>query len=391
MRFSDFKIVETNTRLQKTLLNEGAEARIQHAEDLVFWHGSKGAVHALEALRGLESGNHTNVTIKWDGSPAIIFGRDADGNFILTDKSGFVATGYDGRAKSADELEQMLLNRKSKKGDEIPPDYAQFAANMKDIFDEYEKAVPEDMEGFFKGDLLYYNKPLLKNGRYIFKPQLVTYTVDANSELGKDISASKTGVVVHRIIDNKTGQELPVDKNLNSLFKGNEVLVFPPISVAKAPKVDASLVNKLKQSIAKNSNAIDTLLDKAKLRELKMSDFSNILYTYTNSKVDSGLENLGADFFTWLKTSNISDVKQKRILEYVESNRQGWEAVWQVVNDIMSLKNDVIEQFDNQGSDIEQYIGDKKGGEGYVLAHPDGDIKFVNRAGFTAANRAVRR
>ena len=31
------------------------------------------------------------------------------------------------------------------------------------------------------------------------------------------------------------------------------------------------------------------------------------------------------------------------------------------------------------------------GGEGYVLAHPTGDIKFVNRAGFSAANRAVQR
>jgi len=73
---------KTNESVQ---LDEGA--RIQHAEDLVFWEGSAGAVRALESLKKLETGGHKNVTIKWDGSPAVIFGRDEEGNFILTDKS----------------------------------------------------------------------------------------------------------------------------------------------------------------------------------------------------------------------------------------------------------------------------------------------------------------
>ena len=53
MRFSEFK----------SKLFE-AEARIQHAEDIVFWEGAKGAARALESLRKLETGGHTNVTIK---------------------------------------------------------------------------------------------------------------------------------------------------------------------------------------------------------------------------------------------------------------------------------------------------------------------------------------
>ena len=44
-----------------------AEARIQHAEDLVFWEGSKGASRALNALKSLEGKGHQKVTIKWDG------------------------------------------------------------------------------------------------------------------------------------------------------------------------------------------------------------------------------------------------------------------------------------------------------------------------------------
>jgi len=53
--------------------------------------------------------------------------------------------------------------------------------------------------------------------------------------------------------------------------------------------------------------------------------------------------------------------------------------------------NEIINQFDNHDADVQASIGDDPGGEGYVIAHPKGDIKLVNRSGFTAANRAVQR
>ena len=54
------------------IINE-AEARIQHAEDLVFFQGSAGANRALDSLSSMGTGGHTSATIKWDGSPAVIF------------------------------------------------------------------------------------------------------------------------------------------------------------------------------------------------------------------------------------------------------------------------------------------------------------------------------
>ena len=65
MRFFEFK----------QIIKE-AEARIQHAEDFIIFQGSRGAVHAVENLKQLEQGGHSETTIKWDGSPAIIFGRN---------------------------------------------------------------------------------------------------------------------------------------------------------------------------------------------------------------------------------------------------------------------------------------------------------------------------
>ena len=261
---------------------------------------------------------------------------------------------------------------------------------MKDIFDEYEKAIPKDFEGFFKGDLLYYNTPPVVNNNYMFTPNTVTYEITAQSEMGEKVKRSKTAVVVHRII-NDQGMERPVGIDMNNFFIGDDVLVFPPTTVQKAPDINNSEIDLLKQLISKWANSLDTLLDKNYLSQNKMTDFASILYTYTNSKVDSGLTSLGKDFFKWLNNSSVSTVKQKRMLDHIQEQKTGWLALWKIVSSLMKLKNDVIEQFDNHDTDIKASIGSTRGGEGYVLAHPKGDIKFVNRAGFSAANRAVER
>ena len=362
-------------------------ARIQHAEDIVFWEGSKGATRALQSLRNLDQGGHKQVTIKWDGSPAIIFGRNAGGEFILTDKSGFTAKGYDGRSKSAKELEQMFLNRSGGKNRENPG-YVKFAGNMKAIFDEYERATPKDYVGFFKGDLLYFTTPPIRDKNYVFKPNIVEYAVDVTSDLGKKIGASKTGVVIHRQVQ-PDGTETPLQDP--GIFVSNDVLVVPPITAERAPQVPHAALNKLEQVIKKDAAAIDSLLDQNKLRQMQMSDFSNILYAYTNSKVDTGLSGLGSDFGKWLETAKVSDKKKAKIAEYINDNTAGFSALWETVNTIMMAKDQVIADIDAQGGTVQQNIGGQAGGEGYVLAHPEGDIKLVPRSTFSAANRAVQR
>ena len=94
MKFNEFN----------NILREGA--RIDHAEDIIFWEGSRGAKRVIDSIIGLTKDTKA-LTIKWDGSPAVIFGRDEKGDFVFTDKSGFVAKGYDGKAKSADDIEKM--------------------------------------------------------------------------------------------------------------------------------------------------------------------------------------------------------------------------------------------------------------------------------------------
>ena len=385
MRYSDFKLVEHNQH-NTTILVEGA--RIDHAEDIVFWEGSRGAMRAVEALKNLEGDSHRDVTLKWDGSPAIIFGRNENGEFILTDKSGFTAKGYDGRSKSGDDLEQMFLNRSGGKNRENPG-YVAFAGSMKNIFAMYEQAVPTNFKGYFKGDLLYYNTPPVIEKNFVFKPQLVEYAVDVASDLGKKIAKSSAGVVVHRMVD-PDGSEHPL-KDLE-IFEGDQLLVVPPVTIEQPAQVPNEELDRLAQIIKKDSADLDSLLDVNKLAQMKMKNFPDIIYKYMNSKVDTGLDNLGKDFVKWLSTRNdISRVKQQKIIDYIKQNMNAWTSLFEVITGIMKAKDSIIADLDKNPNAVKAKTDGKEGGEGYVLAHPEGDIKLVNRAVFTAANRAVER
>jgi len=58
---------------------------------------------------------------------------------------------------------------------------------------------------------------------------------------------------------------------------------------------------------------------------------------------------------------------------------------------VMETKDMMVDQLDATGSDIISTINGEKGGEGYVLNTPQGNIKLVKRSGFTRANRAINR
>ncbi len=378
-----FKVAQA----KESIVREGA--RIDHAEDLVYLQGSKGAMRALASLRNMAGeGGTKDVTLKWDGSPAVIFGRNEDGEFVFTDKSGFVKKGGVGRTTSPDALKQELLGRSGGANKDDPKRIA-FADNMAQAFGVFEKAVPQDYRGYFKGDLLYYNTPPTQDKNFVFKPNIVEYAVDVASDLGKKIAKSTAGVVVHRMVA-PDGSESPL-KDLG-IFQGNNLLVVPPVSVETPPEVENAEIERLADLIKKDSADIDSLLDESKLTQMKMKDFPKIIYRYMNSKVDTGLDNLGKDFVKWLTSSNVvSRVKQQKIIDYIKQNMNGWTSLFEVIEGIMKVKNSIISQLDKNSGTVKARTAGQDGGEGYVLAHPAGDIKLVNRAGFSAANRAVER
>jgi hypothetical protein len=363
--------------LDKALKEEGA--RIQHLEDLIIWDGSVGGQKAIAKLHQVET-SPKSISIKWDGSPAVIFGRNENGEFVLTDKSGFTAKGYNGKVTSGDDLEKMFLNRA--KG-EIDDSRRDFASKMKNIWNTVESVIPEDFRGYLHGDLLWFATPQSKDGRLIFKPNVTTYSVDAKSDIGQKIINYDVGIVVHVVIG-LDGNKSNVDMGQ---LRAGKTWIMPPVYVTKSPGVDLPEVDRLESYLKSNATAIDTLL--AVPAELKMADFGNILYTYINNSVKAGsLDNLGKNFSQWVDSSKLSGPKKERVVSWVEQNSDGFGAIFQFINGVMTTKNKIIKTLDSQPADIEASTNGQKGGEGYVVGN---DVKLVNRAGFTAANMNTER
>ena len=345
---------------------------LQHLEDLVIVDGSNGAMRAIGHLSAIIN-DVSDVTLKWDGSPAVVFGRNDNGEFILTDKAGFEAKGYDGKVKSGEELERMLLSR----GKEEPSDdRRRFAASMKQAFAVFEAAVEPNVRGYFKGDLLYKSRPPLDNGNFEFTPNVVTYSIPKDSTLGKQIANSQVGVVVHSFNDQ------PVRSPVKGIRTG-DLFVVGLTSVNHLPTIDKGMIDSLRSYAKSVAPAIDSLLDDQRLAAEKMADFKATLYKFVNQQVDTGdLTNLNARFDRWVESSAISGPKKAKIATYRKDHSKAFEALFSLLEKIGQVKDDVIEQLDAR-SDIGQRIGSSKGGEGYVK----GDVKLVPRLRFTAATR----
>lgn len=334
----------------------------QHLEDLVFAEGSAGALRAASILQRLGQ-DSKDVAIKWDGNPTIYWGRDADGTFVLTGKNGW------GKNKStnSDDLKSFIMS--TGKGEDWRQD---FADNMAAVFDIMQRNTPNDMRGFVYGDLLYSPaKPYsVKDGAYEFEPNNVLYRVDANSDLGKRIGTSSIGVAAHSYYDqfgDKSGTSIADTKRLNT----NEVVVMGQTYVPHQTKVDTSNVENIIQTARSNAQLIDNWL----APEKGLSNKGGIIYTYVNQMVKQGrIDQLQKGFFDWLKTSKVSAGQQAKLMAM---DSKGLNAILGLVVQIMTVKNDLIDQLDNAPADVTATTKGQSGGEGYVVGRDK--IKLVPR------------
>jgi hypothetical protein len=83
-----------------------------------------------------------------------------------------------------------------------------------------------------------------------------------------------------------------------------------------------------------------------------------------------------------LAGSNASAAMKQKITEWIQRNQKGFVATFAVLENIRQIKDHIIQQSDQQG-EIAQQTGDQPGGEGYVMYHPTGNVKFVPRHRWT--------
>jgi hypothetical protein len=351
----------------------GRAKGIEHLEDLVFRRGTQGISDALEIVKQSTESPKT-ITAKWDGKPAVIFGRKpATGEFVLTDGSGFEAKGYDGLATSP---RMMADIQRTRSGDrtELINLYAQ-------LFPVLEAALPANFRGYVKGDLLYMNTPPEIAGNYVFRPNTIEYKIPAKSALGQRIGNSTIGIAIHSMYGDVGDARQPLK---GVTFNPVPGLMLERPATPTAIATDSNLEKQLRNLVRTDGAAINTLFNPAELRTHKITDLAKLCVDFINTKVGSPLNGatLLPEFGEWLQT-RVTSQKFRNIVEYLQSpssNTSALAAAFSAFLLLHDLKMNILKQADTQ----------HPGQEGWVMATPAGYAKAVNRFdpnAFAAQNR----
>ena len=382
-------------RLRDRIVNQGMQPimedrnpRIPYIEDLVFQKGVTGAREALAIIADTAQNTSKYATQKWDGSPAVIFGRDAQGQFRLTDKGSM---GPEGPARSVQGIADVMAQRdqraaqQGKRTDRVE----KLVPMYRELWPYLEQATPKDFRGYLKGDMLYSSAdPVRQEGDLlVFQPNKldgIQYRIPKNSQLGQAISNSRIGIAIHTRMDDPQGQETPV---------GDPAAILKPvpglmITGAEVPGLeniqpDSETIAQIQSRLqGAPAQGLADLLKPDQLRQQQITDLPALMERFINSlKGTDYSQAQPKDFGQWLQTQ-VSPRKLKNIIEYLREDQSrllGMQTAFDIWNLLHRLKQDLQQQLDQQ----------VPGQEGWVLATPAGRAKIVSRmAGGFGARKA---
>ena len=185
----------------KGFITKEKNTHLEHLEDDIINRGSEGGVNAINFLQSVrnmlasKSGKKVNMSVKWDGAPAIICGINPEnGKFFVGTKSVF---------------------NKTPKINYTPRDISKNHSGP--VADKLNVCLRElkrlNIKGILQGDLLYTKDDLKVDNidgesMITFTPNTITYAVPQNSDIGKRIARAKLGIVFHTSYSGKTMADL---------------------------------------------------------------------------------------------------------------------------------------------------------------------------------------
>jgi len=212
----------------KGFITKGTNTHLEHLEDSIIDRGSKGGKDAVNFLKSIKKmltghiGGRLNVTVKWDGAPAVICGINPEnGKFFVGTKSVFNVT--------------PKVNYST--GDIMKNHDGVLAQKLIVCLRELSKL---GITGILQGDLLFTKgdvetTTIDEQDYYVFTPNTITYAVPINSDIGRRIARARMGIVFHTVY---SGSNL---KNLKASF--GSIRGFPKLTsvfVTDATYKDAS-------------------------------------------------------------------------------------------------------------------------------------------------------
>jgi len=393
----------------KTFIAEQKNTHMEHLEDMIFNDGVDGARMAINSLQNLRdmlagrSKSKVNVTVKWDGAPAIFAGVDpADGKFFVAKKGIFNKNPklYKTQKEINDDLSGELRDK--------------FTIALREFSKlGIRKGVYQGDLMFTKGDVKITN--IQDEKYYTFQPNTIVYAVPVSSRLGLQIKKAAIGVVWHTTY---TGNSIA---NMKASFgKGIVNKLKKPTSIwmDDATYRDVSgnatfTADETKQITGMLSQAgkLFNNISGDVLRLIRDDDeLKQKIKTYNNTYVRKGepfpnprahVKGLYEYIDQWYqkeidkkkteKGKATWEEKRKNVIQKVFYNVDDLTRIFEFMNMIIQAKQMVIDKM-NRASSLGTFLRTNSGfkatnQEGFVaIDHIGNAIKIVDRLEFSRAN-----
>ena len=391
------------------LLMEAKNTHLVHLEDLVLDHGYAGALRALKVATGVRNtlakgrGNRGKVTVKWDGSPAIITGIDpADGKFFVGTKSTF--------AKASKTIKSLA------DVDKYYKEQPELGLKLTAAFNHLRKL---GINGILQGDLMFAEDDVQQetiDGEeyYVFQPNTITYAVPVDSKLGKTIDRAKLGIVFHTAYEGDSLQTVDssFDVDISKLKKSPDVWFDDATYkdyTGVASLTDEEDAELKKEIIAAKARVAD--IGKKNLDDVvNHPEFKKTIQIFLNSKVREGEHIRDPQAFTQaflefykgriakeiekLSTEKAIEGRKQKIIDkekWLEENRETIYKLIDLHSHLIDIKLIMVDKL-NTLDGLRTFV---RSGNGYQVTNPEGfvavghdggAVKLVDRLEFSRQN-----
>ena len=395
----------------KSYLAEAKNIHMEHLEDGILNGGVDGTREVINYLRALrdmlagKSSSKVNVSVKWDGAPAIFAGIDP------SDKKFFVA-------KKGIFNKNPKIYKTNKEIDDDNRGKRELAIKLKEAL-KYLPAL--GIKGVVQGDFLYSKKDIktvtIDGESYItFHPNTIVYAIPSKSKLARKILQSDIGVVWHTTYRGQSFESMSASfgEAIASKLKRNRK-VWSVDATYKDVSGSANMTQDETDSVTELLSKAGTMFNQVDANTLNgISEEPDLLIRvkrYINMKVTDGeritnttqfvgdLMNYIYDFYQMeidkLKTEAAKERKKekmKEVMSYFSKNDKAQIVkLFDLYNTIVDAKLSIITKLDKTKT-IGTFL---KTADGYKVTEQEGfvaidkigkAVKLVDRMNFSKAN-----
>lgn len=380
----------TNFLREMTEADEKQLKHLEHAEDHPINAGKSGVDHAIQnlmdvhrKLRGRD--NDTKITMKYDGSPSVIFGHHPEtGRFFVASKSVF-----NKNPKLNYTEEDIEKNHGHAPG---------LVEKLKAALKHLPRVVPP--RGVYQGDIMHTRGDVQEHGHSVsFTPNTITYTAKKSSQHGKAALASRIGVAVHTAYKGETLPDMEAQYAPDLSHFGNHpdvhlISTEHELSQIQYPKErQQAFLEHMKNAQRVSRQIGEEGHGAIEPHRIPLKTYINhTIRTGTDPSVEGFIEHYkkahqkGIDKVKSAKAKEAKTVEMQRAMQHVLENKHHFHNMLQLHKHLQGAKDQLVNTLSSKAEFGHSIKGKKAKPEGFVVVRNNRPTKFVDRKEFSAAN-----